>query len=190
MKSVNVLFSFNILISPKADQASVSSEMGISNPTQPSIEIDETQSLPTPSDGDAFDSGNVSTTAPTSQSNKNRLDTTNDDDANRTTDEEHSGCFSMNATSPDSEYDEELAFPDSVTILSMGGEPILVQRKPGDDADSMHNEVTTIPFQTIYQKPMKFKSLHRKVFIPGTEIHVQIIDNERSITSHLLNPNL
>lgn len=37
---------------------------------------------------------------------------------------------------------------------------------------------------------MKFKSYQRKCFIPGVDINVNIIDNERSVTTHLLNPNL
>lgn len=198
-----VNFKFQIYYKPlienehfhRIDQASVSSEMGIANPTTPSIEHDVSRTTQPPNnDGEAFDSGNVSVTTPSKPYPIGLTASTPDDDlANRTTDEEHSGCFShMGATSPDSEYDEELAFPDSVTILSMGGQPILVERKPGDDADSLqnHNQGTVIPFTTIYQKPMKFKALQRKVFIPGTEIHVHIVDNERSITSHLLNPNL
>lgn len=170
--------------------------MGITNPTAPSFEHDVTLSRTqlTPSDGDAFDSGNVSVTTPSNPYPRGlRASTPDDDIANRTTDEELSGCFShLGATSPDSEYDEELAFPDSVTYVSMGGHPILVERKTGDDADSLQNHIqaTSIPFTTIYQKPLKFKALQRKVFIPGTEIQVRIIDNDRSITSHLLNPNL
>lgn len=113
-----------------------------------------------------------------------RLEADDDDDDNP------SGCFNhINATSLDSEYDEDLAFPDSVTILSIGGSnPILVERKE-DDAESVAHE-TEIPFTIVYQPPVKFKSIQRKIFIPGQEIHVQIIDNERSITTHLLNPNL
>lgn len=170
--------------------------MGITNPaTQPIGNEDFRTTQPTNNnDGDALDSGNVSVTTPSKPtSNGLTASTPEDDFANRTTDEEHSGCFShFGATSPDSEYDEELAFPDSVTILSMGGQPILVERKPGDDADSIHNhnQATVIPFLSIYQQPLKFKALQRKVFIPGTEIHVEIVEYERSITSHLLNPNL
>lgn len=118
-------------------------------------------------------------------SNSNHIEAHLDDDD----DDNPSGCFNHNQTSPDSEYDEDLAFPDSVTILSIGGgNPILVERKD-DDAESVTPE-TEIPFTTVYKTPVKFKSIQRKVFIPGTEIHVQIIDNERSITTHLLNPNL
>lgn len=117
-----------------------------------------------------------------------RVQVSLDDDDDE--DENPSGCFHPhNPLSPDSEYDEDLAFPDSVTILSIGGgNPILVERKD-DDAESLVPE-TEIPFTTIYKPPIKFKSLQRKVFIPGQEIHVQFIDNERSITTHLLNPNL
>lgn len=127
------------------------------------------------------DESHTSTTASHTQANYLK---------NNDEDDESSGCFSHHGPlSPDSEYDETLAFPDSVTILSMGGNPILVERKD-DDAESVHQDVTDIPFTTVYKPPVKFKSIQRKVFIPGVEIHVQIIDNERSITTHLLNPNL
>lgn len=123
-------------------------------------------------------------------SNSNHVTVRPDASADDDDDDNPSGCFNhINVTSPDSEYDEDLAFPDSVTILSIGGgNPILVERKD-DDAESVTPE-TEIPFNTVYQPPVKFKSIQRKVFIPGQEIHVQIIDNERSITTHLLNPNL
>lgn len=148
-----------------ADQQ-ITTDMGITNPAQEDED---------PSAG--YDSGNASTTAQNTEH-----DGCDDDD-------DFSGCFGHGAMSPDSEYDEALAFPDSVTVLSMGGEnPILVQRKDGDD-DSLH-PYTDIPFISVYQPPIKFKSIQRKVFIPGVEIHVQILDNERSITTHLLNPNL
>lgn len=92
-------------------------------------------------------------------------------------------------TSPDSEYDEELAFPDSVTILSMGGEnPILVQRKDGE-TDSIAVE-SEIPFLSVYNTPVKFTAFNRKIYIPGVEIQVEIIDHERNMTTHFLNPNL
>lgn len=91
--------------------------------------------------------------------------------------------------SPDSEYDEELAFPDSVTIVSMGGEnPILVERKE-TDGDSIIGE-TEIPYLNLYNPPVKFSSYQRKIFIPGVEVLVRITDNERNMTTHLLNPNL
>lgn len=109
--------------------------------------------------------------------------------------EDNGGELSPNQTynseplSPDSEYDEELAFPDSVTIVSMGGEnPILVERKE-NDVESITVE-TEIPFLNIYNPPVKFNSYQRKIFIPGVEVLVRITDNERNMTTHLLNPNL
>ncbi|KAH8413621.1 hypothetical protein KR222_002150, partial [Zaprionus bogoriensis] len=99
----------------------------------------------------------------------------------------------------DSEYDETLAFPDSVTILStLGDKPVLVERKETDDDDEYEeyddeNSVLMrqeIPFTSIYGPSVKFNSFQRKVFIPGREIHVRIVDTERSVTTHLLNPNL
>ncbi|KAG6439044.1 hypothetical protein O3G_MSEX000436, partial [Manduca sexta] len=47
-----------------------------------------------------------------------------------------------------------------------------------------------VPFRSIHQPPIKFNSVHRKVFIPGVEIKVKFVENERSVTTHLLNPNL
>jgi len=97
----------------------------------------------------------------------------------------------------DSEYDETLAFPDSVTILStLGDKPVLVERKETDDDDEEYDDENSvlmrqeIPFTSIYGPSVKFNSFQRKVFIPGREIHVRIVDTERSVTTHLLNPNL
>ncbi|EDW33268.1 GL20348 [Drosophila persimilis] len=93
-----------------------------------------------------------------------------------------------------------LGFPDSVTILSnVGDKPVLVQRKETTDDDDEeydddeNNSVVMrqeIPFTSIYGPSVKFNSFQRKVFIPGREIHVRIVDTERSVTTHLLNPNL
>ncbi|XP_037945177.1 phospholipase D2 isoform X2 [Teleopsis dalmanni] len=94
----------------------------------------------------------------------------------------------------ESEYDETLAFPDSVTILSnVGDKPVLVERKDTDDDEDDVDPTglpTEINFTSIYGPSVKFNSFQRKVFIPGMEIQVRIIDTERSITTHLLNPNL
>jgi len=46
-----------------------------------------------------------------------------------------------------------------------------------------------IPFTVIHNAPVKFKN-QCNVFIPGEEVHVRILDNERSVTTHPLNPNL
>lgn len=51
-------------------------------------------------------------------------------------------------------------------------------------------ECHVIPFSAIHDLPKNFKSQYRDVFIPGKEVYVNIIDNERSVTTHPLNPNL
>ncbi|XP_026841191.1 phospholipase D2 isoform X1 [Drosophila persimilis] len=115
--------------------------------------------------------------------------------------EHHNRCLpEFQFSLVDSEYDETLGFPDSVTILSnVGDKPVLVQRKETTDDDDEeydddeNNSVVMrqeIPFTSIYGPSVKFNSFQRKVFIPGREIHVRIVDTERSVTTHLLNPNL
>lgn len=107
-------------------------------------------------------------------------------------------CLHNETLSPDSEYDEALAFPDSVTILSMGGDnPVLVERDKEDDegdgdgdGDSLDGPTQELPYTNVYKPPVKFTAIQRKVFIPDVEIEVQIVDHERSSTTHLLNPNL
>lgn len=47
-----------------------------------------------------------------------------------------------------------------------------------------------IPFTVIHNPPTKSKYQNYNVFIPGEEVHVRIIDNERSVTTHPVNPNL
>lgn len=47
-----------------------------------------------------------------------------------------------------------------------------------------------MPFTVIHNTSSKFKSQTCNVFIPGEEVHVKIVDNERSVTTHPLNPNL
>lgn len=105
-------------------------------------------------------------------------------------------CLHNDTLSPDSEYDEALAFPDSVTILSMGGDnPVLVERDKDDEDDEDGGSLDMSPLQelpylNIYKPPVKFTSVQRKVFLPDVEIEVRIVDHERSSTTHLLNPNL
>lgn len=102
-------------------------------------------------------------------------------------------CLHNDTLSPDSEYDEALAFPDSVTILSIGGgdNPVLVERDKEDDLDSLEMlAINEVPYLNIYNPPVKFTAIQRKVFIADVEIEVRIVDHERSSTTHLLNPNL
>ncbi|XP_058174563.1 phospholipase D2 [Anopheles ziemanni] len=95
-------------------------------------------------------------------------------------------CYSIR--SEPEEYDENLDAPDSVTYLSIGGNnPVLVIRE--GDADSV-SPASEIPYSYVYNTPVKFDSMRRHIFIPGLEINVEIIDYERSLTSHVLNPNL
>lgn len=92
----------------------------------------------------------------------------------------------------DAEYDETLAFPDSVTILSnVGDRPVLVERKEIDDEEVDNSDVVLeIPFKSVYSASIKFNSFQRKVFIPGVDVIVKIIDTERNVTTHFLSPNL
>lgn len=88
------------------------------------------------------------------------------------------------------EYDDILGFSDSITIVSMGGEgPVLVQRQDDGDQESIVPE-SEIPYAYVHNAPIKFNSMHRNIFIPGLEINVEIVDYERSLTAHILNPNL
>ncbi|XP_078037122.1 phospholipase D isoform X2 [Augochlora pura] len=89
--------------------------------------------------------------------------------------------------SHDSEFDDALGVPDSLEATINENQTNDVQTT--EDTDN--NEcLGIIPFSAIHQLPKKIKSLNHNVFIPGEEVHVNIIDNERSVTTHPLNPNL
>lgn len=106
--------------------------------------------------------------------------------------------------SPDSEYDETLAFPDSITLVSIGtNNPVLVRQQKrenddesassDDDDDRRRVNIRTydeLPYTNVYNTPIKFHSYDRNIFIPATQIFVQITDFERSTTAHLFNPIL
>ena len=108
----------------------------------------------------------------------------------------HSGCLpEFHFSLTESEYDEGIKLPDSITILStVGDKPVLVERNTDDDDfdddDVELRSLSVIPFTRIYGPSIKFTSFQRKVFMPGIEIQVRFIDTERSVTTHLLNPNL
>ncbi|XP_071452786.1 phospholipase D1 [Hetaerina americana] len=87
------------------------------------------------------------------------------------------------AKEADSDYDEYLAFP---YFDGVSDEPVNLD----DKLDSKEPDSVIIPFQTIHKQPVKFKSPQRKVFIPNQEIEVKIINFERNVTIHILNPNL
>ncbi|XP_012525168.1 phospholipase D2 isoform X1 [Monomorium pharaonis] len=89
-----------------------------------------------------------------------------------------------------SEYDDALEVPDSLEItVDENGETIQVRKQEREYTDN--REIPgVIPFTVIHDNLIQFKSHIRNVFIPGEEVHVKIIDNERSVTTHPLNPNL
>ncbi|XP_034255321.1 phospholipase D1 isoform X2 [Thrips palmi] len=87
----------------------------------------------------------------------------------------------------DSDYDEDLAIPEESLMTSPDGGEVTVTASDGVDTSS---SLQALPFQSLYDTPLKFKSPQRMVFIPGKEIAVDIINNERTVTTHLLNPNL
>lgn len=90
-----------------------------------------------------------------------------------------------NCVSHDPEYDDTLGVPDSLEITINENENI----NSSNDTDNSERP-GVIPFSAIHDLPKNFKSQYRNVFIPGEEVHVNIIDNERSVTTHPLNPNL
>lgn len=51
-------------------------------------------------------------------------------------------------------------------------------------------EISYVPFEAVHKPPVKFKSFRREVFIPHVEIGVTIVEYQRNLTTHLLNPNL
>ncbi|CAG4987978.1 unnamed protein product [Parnassius apollo] len=87
------------------------------------------------------------------------------------------------ATCVDSDFDESLAVPESLSVIDVDK----IVNKEETDANTTR---ASVPFKSIHNPPIKFDSVHRKVFIPGVEIKVRFIENERSVTTHLLNPNL
>uniref|UniRef100_A0A1B6JZM8 PX domain-containing protein n=1 Tax=Homalodisca liturata TaxID=320908 RepID=A0A1B6JZM8_9HEMI len=97
-------------------------------------------------------------------------------------------AFVAGPSSIDSEYDEYLAIPDiddsslvPYTITTSGNKY---------EPEELPLGCRARPFRTIHNPPIKFKSPHRRVFIPCEEIEIQITEYERSVTTHLLNPNL
>ncbi|KAG7199959.1 hypothetical protein KM043_014388 [Ampulex compressa] len=99
-------------------------------------------------------------------------------------------CGLQQTISQDSEYDDALGVPDSLEItINENGEPVDIQKCESEQTDNREH-LGTIPFSVVHDCPRKFKRQNRNVFIPGEEVYVKIIDNERSVTTHPLNPNL
>ncbi|CAH2979630.1 unnamed protein product [Chilo suppressalis] len=98
-----------------------------------------------------------------------------------------SGIFQgLDSLSPsvDEVFDYSLAVPESLSIIEVD------KTDNKDVADEVETPPNSVPFKQIHDPPVKFNSVYRKVFIPGVEIKVKFIENERSVTSHLINPNL
>lgn len=92
-----------------------------------------------------------------------------------------SGCLQF----IDDEYDEALAIPESITMSSG-----VIKNGTDEDIQDLQSRSNELPYLNVYNPAVKFNSIPRKVFIPGLTIHVEIIDYERQLTSHFLNPNL
>ncbi|XP_043289715.1 phospholipase D2-like isoform X2 [Venturia canescens] len=82
---------------------------------------------------------------------------------------------------PDSEFDDALAVPDCLEIHENSECVDIIQ---GNCQRVKSNDTE------IYSLSVKFDSRSCATFIPGEDITVKIIDIERSVTTHPLNPNL
>lgn len=89
--------------------------------------------------------------------------------------------------SDDGEYDDELDLPDRIEIIDMGDGPVAIHPSTDDEIDDNEKKLS---YSAVHKSPIKFNSFKRKIYIPGEDIIVKIIDIERNLTTHLLNPNL
>ncbi|CAH0717450.1 unnamed protein product, partial [Brenthis ino] len=97
------------------------------------------------------------------------------------------GIFqNLDSLSPgvDSDFDESLAVPESLSVIDTD------KANNKEELDANAPLATSVPYKSVHNPPVKFNSVHRKVFIPGVVIKVRFVENERSATTHLLNPNL
>ncbi|XP_076290106.1 phospholipase D [Lasioglossum baleicum] len=101
--------------------------------------------------------------------------------------EDNQNAVLEHMNSNDSEFDDALGVPDSLEATLNEHQTSDVQTK--EDTDNCERP-GVIPFSAIHKLPKKPNSQNCNVFIPGEEVHVAIIDNERSVTTHPLNPNL
>ncbi|KAK0092201.1 hypothetical protein PV326_001951 [Microctonus aethiopoides] len=91
--------------------------------------------------------------------------------------------------SHDSEYDDDLGVPDSLDMnITLTNHEMNHINNSNEEKDQ--SCVKIIPFSTIHGPAVKFKSPKYRVFIPCEDVIVKIIDVERSVTTHPLNPNL
>lgn len=102
--------------------------------------------------------------------------------------------YSTNLISIYSLISDDSLFPDdSLTLVSLGNVPVLVQKqtKPGendadsssssdeDDNKSVIRSYNEVGYENIFAAPIKFHSYDRKIFIPGVQvsrIYEKVID--------------
>ncbi|XP_059486172.1 phospholipase D2 isoform X2 [Neocloeon triangulifer] len=65
-----------------------------------------------------------------------------------------------------------------------------VEDDKNDEYDAENQCERCIPFSSIYLEPVKIKAPAEKVFIPGKEIKVRVVDCERNATTRWQNPNV
>lgn len=98
--------------------------------------------------------------------------------------------------SHDSEYDDELGVPDSLDVTVLPDEGLINLPNSSEknvqqpEQEKIKNIKKGITFDAVHMPPLKFKNQNRNVFIPDEDIIVKIINNDRSVTTHPVNPNL
>lgn len=114
---------------------------------------------------------------------------TTDPASNRSTvDDDNIDNDDEQGMSHDSEYDDDLGVPDSLDVTIISNEPINLAEE--NEENKQNTQVHIIPFTAVHYPAIKFNSQRYNVFIPGEKIDVKFVDNERSVTTHPLNPNL
>lgn len=104
--------------------------------------------------------------------------------------EEDHNCIDLSfmpSCGSDVDFDDDLGVPNSVKIIEVDGAPVAIEHHEEEASETAADQ---LPFSVIHNPPVKFSSFHRDVFIPGVDIIATIIDYERNLTTHLLNPNL
>ncbi|XP_014232157.1 phospholipase D2 [Trichogramma pretiosum] len=102
--------------------------------------------------------------------------------------------FMLSVMSQDSEFDDGLEVPDSLDFtIDENGLKVqspVEESAQSEDESTPHEEQKMKPFSSIHTPPSKFPKQHKNIFIPGQEIYAKVVDIERSVTTHPLNPNL
>ncbi|XP_030747183.1 phospholipase D2 [Sitophilus oryzae] len=87
----------------------------------------------------------------------------------------------------DADYDDKLGVPETIKIVDVGDGPVAIENS--DDELQDEDSEGGLPFTKIHNY-IKFKSLNRLVFVPGEDVIVNLVDYERHLTTHMINPNL